>query len=59
MYKEFVKAGFIIEQMVEETDKETMASTPDDDRSKKAKMLPLSFIFNLTHKKSPILLGGG
>lgn len=39
------KAGFIIEQMIEETDKETMLSTPDDDRSKKAKMLPLSFIF--------------
>ena len=39
------KAGFIIEQMVEETDKNTMVSTFDDDRSKKVKMLPLSFIF--------------
>jgi len=39
------RAGFIIEQMIEETDKETMASTPNDDKSKKAKMLPLSFIF--------------
>jgi len=41
-----VKAGFAVEQMVEETDKETMALTGDiDDRSKKAQMLPLSFVF--------------
>jgi hypothetical protein len=40
------KAGFVVEQMVEETDKETMESTCDlDNRLKKAKMLPLSFIF--------------
>lgn len=39
------KAGFIVEQMVEETDKATMAKTCElDNRSKKAKMLPLSFI---------------
>lgn len=41
-----IKAGFSIEEMVEETDKETMEKTSDlDDRSKKAKMLPLSFVF--------------
>lgn len=39
------KAGFAIEQMVEETDMETMTSRGDiDNRSKKAKMLPLSFV---------------
>jgi len=39
------KAGFVVEQMVEATDKATMALTCElDDRSKKAKMLPLSFI---------------
>ncbi len=40
------KAGFIVEQMIEETDKETMTSeSKNDNRSKKAKMLPLSFVF--------------
>lgn len=40
------KAGFIIEQMVEETDKATMGLKEAlDDRSKKAQMLPLSFVF--------------
>lgn len=39
------KAGFIIEQMIEETDNDTMISIPNDNRSKKAKMLPLSFVF--------------
>jgi len=40
------KAGFIIEQMIEETDEATMTSTGElDNRTKKAKMLPLSFIF--------------
>lgn len=40
------KARFTVEEMVEETDKATMASTYElDDRTKKAKMLPLSFVF--------------
>lgn len=39
-------AGFVVERMIEETDKATMSSTCElDDRSKKAKMLPLSFVF--------------
>lgn len=39
------KAGFIIEEMVEETDKDTMMSTNNlNDRTKKAQMLPLSFV---------------
>lgn len=38
------QAGFVIEQMVEQTDKETMESTEDvSDKTKKAKMLPISF----------------
>jgi ubiquinone/menaquinone biosynthesis C-methylase UbiE len=38
------QAGFAIEQMVEQTDKETMESTGDiSDKAKKAKMMPLSF----------------
>lgn len=38
------KAGFAIEQMVEQTDKKTMESTDDNsEKSKKARMLPLSF----------------
>lgn len=40
------KAGFVIEQMVEETDKATRSAIGEiDNRSKKEKMLPLSFIF--------------
>ncbi|QAA32379.1 class I SAM-dependent methyltransferase [Clostridium manihotivorum] len=39
------KAGFVVEYMAEETDKETMLATSDlSERSKKAKMLPLSFV---------------
>lgn len=39
------KAGFVVQQMVEETDEITMASTGElNDRAKKAKMIPLSFI---------------
>ena len=38
------KAGFVIEQLVEETDKTSLESGNDvDDKTKKAKMLPLSF----------------
>jgi hypothetical protein len=39
-------AGFIIENMVEQTDKNTLQMTSEiDDRSKKAQKLPLSFVF--------------
>lgn len=38
------KAGFVIEQMVEQSDKETMEAVGDvSDKTKKAKMLPISF----------------
>ncbi len=39
------EAGFIVEQMIEQTDKETMESVTDDNKTKKAKMLPLSVCF--------------
>jgi SAM-dependent methyltransferase len=40
------EAGFLIEQMVEQTDKQTLDMTEDmTERSKKAQMLPLSFVF--------------
>lgn len=40
------KAGFVIEQMIEETDKKTMESSEDNsDKSKKARMLPISVCF--------------
>ena len=42
------QAGFIIEQMIEQTDKETMESIGDDsNKTKKAKMLPISFCFKV------------
>jgi hypothetical protein len=38
------QAGFVIEQMVEQTDQETMEAVGDvSDKTKKAKMLPISF----------------
>ncbi len=38
------KAGFVIEQLVEETDKDTLEATGDiGDKRKKAKMMPISF----------------
>lgn len=38
------QAGFVVEQMIEQTDKETMESVEDlSDKTKKAKMLPISF----------------
>ncbi len=38
------KAGFAIEQLIEDTNKETLAATGDiSDKMKKAKMLPISF----------------
>lgn len=40
------KAGFVIEEMIEETDKEVMESVEDDgDKAKKARMLPISVCF--------------
>jgi SAM-dependent methyltransferase len=40
------KAGFAVEQMIEETDNKTMMQSCNlDARSQKAKMLPLSFVF--------------
>jgi len=40
------KAGFVIEQMIEQTDDEMMQSRDDKDSefAKKAKMLPLTFV---------------
>jgi hypothetical protein len=38
------KAGFAVEQMIEQTDKETMEAVGDiSDKTKKAKMIPISF----------------
>lgn len=38
------QAGFVIEQMIEQTDKETMESNGEiSDKAKKAKMVPISF----------------
>ena len=40
------RAGFVIEQMIEETDKKTMESVEDDgDKARKARMLPISVCF--------------
>ena len=40
------KAGFVIEQMIEQTDQKTMESAEDNsDKTKKAKMLPISVCF--------------
>jgi ubiquinone/menaquinone biosynthesis C-methylase UbiE len=40
------RAGFVIEQMIEETDKKIMDSIEDDsDKAKKARMLPISVCF--------------
>ena len=38
------KAGFIIEQMIEETDSEIMQQDDNSDIAKKAKILPLTFV---------------
>lgn len=41
-----VNAGFIIEQMVEQTDEATLQKKNEiDDRSLKAQKIPLSFVF--------------
>ena len=40
------KAGFVIEQMIEQTDQKTMESAEDNsDKTQKAKMLPISVCF--------------
>jgi hypothetical protein len=40
------RAGFVIEQMIEETDKKIMESVEDDsDKAIKARMLPISVCF--------------
>jgi len=40
------KDGFIVEQMIEETDKEILESVNNDsDKAKKARMLPISVCF--------------
>jgi ubiquinone/menaquinone biosynthesis C-methylase UbiE len=40
------RAGFVIEEMIEETDKEVMESVEDDgDKARKARMLPISVCF--------------
>lgn len=38
------KAGFIIEEMIEESDNDIIKSQPDNDFAKKAKMLPVTFV---------------
>lgn len=38
------KAGFVIEQMIEESDDEIIQSRSDSDFAKKAKMLPVTFV---------------
>jgi hypothetical protein len=38
------QAGFVVEQMIEQSDQETMEAVGDiSDKTKKAKMLPISF----------------
>ena len=40
------RAGFVIEQMIEETDKKVMEYVEDDsDKARKARMLPISVCF--------------
>lgn len=39
------KAGFVIEQMIEQNDKNTMESLDDSDKIRKAKMIPISVCF--------------
>lgn len=39
------KAGFVIEQMIEQNDKEVMEAEVLDDKSRKARMLPISVCF--------------
>jgi hypothetical protein len=41
---DLAKAGFVVEQMVEQSDKETMEAVGDvGNRTKKAQMIPISF----------------
>lgn len=39
------KAGFVIEQMIEQNDREVLEAEVTDDKSRKAKMLPISVCF--------------
>lgn len=40
------RAGFVIEEMIEQNDKESMESTEDlSDKTRKAKMIPISLCF--------------
>ena len=39
------KAGFVIEQMIEQNDREVMEAEVTDDKSRKAKMVPISVCF--------------
>ena len=40
------KAGFVVEEMIEQNDKQTMESVNDNsDKTKKAKMIPVSVCF--------------
>lgn len=40
------KAGFVVEEMIEQNDKQTMESVNDNsDKTKKAKMIPISVCF--------------
>ena len=39
------KAGFVIEQMIEQNDREVMEAEVMDDKSRKAKMVPISVCF--------------
>lgn len=38
------KAGFVIEQLVEESDEDIISQSKEDDFAKKAKMLPVTFV---------------
>jgi hypothetical protein len=38
------KAGFIIEEMIEESDDNIINAQPENDFAKKAKMLPVTFV---------------
>ena len=53
------RAGFLIEQMVDQTDSETMESLEDGSPiTKKAKMLPVSVCFKARKFSEAVLKGG-
>ena len=48
------QAGFAIEQMIEQTDEQTMEAAGDiSDKAKKAKMLPISFCIKARKSHHP------